>query len=214
MTQSRWATLRQEYTQAGLLEGDVAAHPLNQLEIWLHQAQTAGVLEPNAMTLASATTDGVPSARVVLLKGLDEHGIVFYTNYESHKAREIEANPRVAATLVWLDLERQVCISGEVTRVSREESEAYFATRPRGSQLGAWASAQSSGVKDRATLEAQLAEVEARFLGRDVPTPEHWGGYRIAPRTVELWQGRPNRLHDRLCYTRVEGTWRVDRLSP
>ena len=214
MTQSRWATLRQEYTQAGLLEGDVAAHPLKQLEIWLHQAQTAGVLEPNAMTLASATTDGVPSARVVLLKGLDEHGIVFYTNYESHKAREIEANPRVAATLVWLDLERQVCISGEVTRVSREESEAYFATRPRGSQLGAWASAQSSGVKDRATLEAQLAEVEARFLGRDVPTPEHWGGYRIAPRTVELWQGRPNRLHDRLCYTRVEGTWRVDRLSP
>ncbi len=214
MTQSRWATLRQEYTQAGLLEGDVAAHPLKQLEIWLHQAQTAGVLEPNAMTLASATTDGVPSARVVLLKGLDEHGIVFYTNYESHKAREIEANPRVAATLVWLDLERQVCISGEVTRVSREESEAYFATRPRGSQLGAWASAQSSVVKDRATLEAQLAEVEARFLGRDVPTPEHWGGYRIAPRTVELWQGRPNRLHDRLCYTRVEGTWRVDRLSP
>ncbi len=214
MTQSHWASLRQEYTRAGLVEGDLAADPLTQLEIWLHQAQAAGVTEPNAMTLATATADGVPSARVVLLKGLDARGLVFYTNYQSHKAREIESNPRVAATLVWLDLERQVRVSGEASRVTREESAAYFATRPRGSQLGAWASAQSDIVTDRATLEAQLAQAEARFLGRDVPVPEQWGGYRIAPHTVELWQGRRNRLHDRLCYTRVEGTWRVDRLSP
>ena len=214
MTHSPWANLRQEYSQAGLLETELASDPLSQLETWLHQAQAANVAEPNAMTLATSTPDGIPSARVVLLKGLDQRGLVFFTNYASDKGIEMEANPRVAVTLVWLELERQVRVCGTVTRVSREESAAYFATRPRGSQLGAWASHQSKVVADRAALEAQLTAVEARFLGQDVPVPEHWGGYRIAPQTVEFWQGRRNRLHDRLCYTAAAGTWRIERLSP
>mgnify|MGYP000671544673 CR=1 FL=1 len=182
----------------------------------LDEAKTAGEPEPTAMTLATADAAGRVSARIVLLKSFDEHGFVFHSNYDSIKGAQLAAHDNAALCLLWKTLrdQVQVRIEGVVKKASEAESDAYFAYRPRGSQLGAWASAQSSVVKDRATLEAQLAEVEARFLGRDVPTPEHWGGYRIAPRTVELWQGRPNRLHDRLCYTRVEGTWRVDRLSP
>jgi pyridoxamine 5'-phosphate oxidase len=214
MTQSPWAHLRQEYSQAGLLESDLAADPMDQLEAWLRQAQAANVAEPNAMTLATCAPDGAPSARVVLLKGLDARGLVFFTNYTSHKARDMEHEPRVALTLVWLELERQVRVTGTVARVTPEESAAYFATRPRGSQLGAWASHQSEVVADRAALEAQLVAAEARFDGRDVPVPEHWGGYRVAPRTVEFWQGRRNRLHDRLRYSAAAGTWRIERLSP
>lgn len=214
MSNSPWAGLRQEYTREGLTEADAHADPFAQLEAWLHQAHAANVTEPNAMSLATATPDGVPSARYVLLKGVDATGLVFYTNYESHKARELEVNPRAAIAMAWLELQRQVRVQGDVSRVSREESAAYFATRPRGSQLGAWASAQSEIVPNRAALEARLAQVSAEHEGREVPVPPHWGGYRLAPRVFEFWQGRPNRMHDRLRYTRTEGTWRIDRLSP
>jgi pyridoxamine 5'-phosphate oxidase len=166
------------------------------------------------MTLATCAPDGAPTARVVLLKGLDARGLVFFTNYASHKAVDIAHDPRVALTFVWLELERQVRVTGTAVRVTPQESAAYFATRPRSSQLGAWASHQSEVVADRAALEAQLAAVEARYEGTEVPVPEHWGGYRVAPLTMEFWQGRRNRLHDRLRYSTTAGTWRIERLSP
>lgn len=209
------AAIRIEYARAGLAERDVDPSPLRQLERWVRDAIDAGHPDPTAMTLATASADGAPNARVVLLKGIDEAGLAFYTNYESGKGRELAANPRASVCFHWVLLERQARVAGAVERVSRAESEAYFASRPRESQLGAWASRQSEVLAGRAELDARLAEVRARFEGGDVPCPPFWGGYRIVPERVELWQGRPSRLHDRLRYTRVgPRAWRIDRLSP
>ncbi len=212
--------IRSEYARAGLQERDVDPSPIVQLETWLREAIAAQHPEPTAMTLATATPDGEPSARVVLLKGLDERGLVFYTGYDSEKGRQLAANPRASACFFWVMLERQARVTGSVARVSREESEAYFRSRPRESQLGAWASAQSTVIAGRSELEARLADVRARFGAEgDVPCPPRWGGYRLVPDRLELWQGRVSRLHDRLRYTRIsptldEARWQIERLSP
>jgi pyridoxamine 5'-phosphate oxidase len=208
------ARLRREYTRAGLREYDAEEDPLEQFRRWFDEALAADLHEPNAMTLATATPDGRPSARVVLLKGFDERGFVFYTSYEGRKARELETNPYCALVFYWGELERQVRVEGRVSRVADEESDAYFAKRPRGSQLGAWVSEQSRPVRDRGALEDRLRELEAEYEGREVPRPRFWGGYRVEPETVEFWQGRENRLHDRLAYRRSEGLWRRERLQP
>ena len=207
--------LRREYTLAGLKESDLDPNPFKQFDTWFQQALAAGLPEPNAMTLATATLDGKPSARIVLLKGFDEGGFVFFTNYESQKGRELLANPRAALVCYWIELERQVRISGGVSRVSAEESEEYFQSRPLGSQLGAWASQQSEVVGERKILEDKLEQLTREYQTKPVPVPPHWGGYRVAPETLEFWQGRPNRLHDRLRYTRQpRGQWLIERLSP
>lgn len=208
------ADLRREYAHARLDESEVDPDPLAQFRRWFDDARRAKLLEPNAMTLATATPDGSPSARVVLLKGADELGFAFYTDYRSQKGRELEHNPRAALVFYWGELERQVRITGTVSRVAREESDAYFRTRPRGSRLGAWASEQSAVLPGRAALEARIRELAARHPDDDVPLPPHWGGYRVRPETIEFWQGRENRLHDRVRYVRDGGGWRIQRLSP
>ncbi len=208
------ADLRREYALARLDERDAAPDPITMFARWFAEAQAADVAEPNAMTLATATADGAPSARMVLLKGVDEHGFVFFTDYRSGKAAELEANPRAALVFHWVELERQVRVAAPTSRVSREETEAYFRSRPLGSRLGAWASEQSSVIADRAELDARLREVERRFPGGEVPAPPHWGGYRLDPATVEFWQGRASRLHDRIRYSRRGGAWVVERLAP
>jgi len=190
------------------------ADPIDLFESWFEAAQEAGVLLPEAVTLATASTDGVPSARMVLLKGVDRGGFVFFTNYGSRKAREMDANPRAALCFHWAILQRQVRVSGRVTRVTAEESAAYFATRPRGSQIGAWASRQSERLGNREELEKSVRELSARFEGKDVPLPPFWGGYRLEPETIEFWQGRVDRLHDRLVFRRAEGGWSTERLHP
>ena len=207
--------IRTDYARAGLDERDANPSPFVQARIWLDEAVAAKHPDPTAMTLATADAAGTPSARIVLLKGLDERGLVFFTNYESAKGHAIAQNARVAANLFWILLERQLKVVGTVEKTTREESEAYFRSRPRGSQLGAWTSKQSVVIPNRAHLEAELAEVTARFEGGDVPCPPHWGGYRIVPAEMEFWQGRPSRLHDRLQYTRNgDAAWRIDRLAP
>ena len=207
--------LRREYTLAGLKESDLDPSPFKQFDRWFQQALAAGLPEPNAMTLATATPDGKPSARVVLLKGFDERGFVFFTNYESQKGRELSANPLAALVCYWVELERQVRISGRVSKVSGEESEAYFRSRPLGSQLGAWASRQSEVVAGRKILEDTLEQLTQEYETKPVPVPPNWGGYRVAPGTIEFWQGRPNRLHDRLRYTlQTNSQWLIERLSP
>jgi len=207
--------LRREYALAGLKESDLDSNPFRQFDKWFQQALAAGLPEPNAMTLATATLDGKPSARVVLLKGFDEQGFVFFTNYESQKGRELAANPQAALVCYWTELERQVRIVGQVSRVSAEESEAYFQSRPLGSQLGAWASQQSEVVGGRKILEDRLERLTQEYQTKLVPLPPYWGGYRVAPETIEFWQGRPNRLHDRLRYTLQSGNqWLIERLSP
>jgi pyridoxamine 5'-phosphate oxidase len=209
------ATIRTEYERAGLRERDTHPSPAKQVEHWLREAIEAGHPEPNAMTLATATSDGVPSARVVLLRSIDANGAVFYTSYESEKGRHLAENPRASAVFFWPLLERQIRISGHVTKVDREASEAYFRTRPRASQLGAWASRQSAVLRGRVELEEHLMEVTAKHRDGDVPCPPRWGGYRISLERVELWQGRPSRLHDRLRYARVgERRWKIERLAP
>ncbi len=206
--------LRNEYTRAGLRESEVARDPIDQFRRWFEEALAANLHEPNAMTLATATPDGSPSARIVLLKGFDERGFVFYTNYEGRKAGELEPNPRCALLFYWGELERQVRIEGRADRVPDEESDAYFASRPRGSRLGAWTSEQSQPVENRAALEDRLRELEEEYEGREIPRPPFWGGYRVEPETFEFWQGRENRLHDRLLYTRSDGVWKIQRLQP
>jgi pyridoxamine 5'-phosphate oxidase len=181
---------------------------------WFDDARAADLLEPSAMTLATATADGVPSARMVLLRGVDQRGFVFYTNYESRKAAELAANPRAALVFWWGALQRQVRVEGPVQPTSQEESAAYFRTRPPGSRLSAWASPQSRVIPGREVLDQRVAELAARHPDGDVPLPPFWGGYRLVPEVVELWQQRPDRLHDRLRYTRTPGGWRIERLAP
>lgn len=210
---SHLADLRKDYDRAGLSEQDLARDPFRQFACWLQEAEAAGLPEPNAMTLATATPEGRPAARTVLLKAVDERGFMFYSNHGSRKGRELAANPRATLLFPWFALERQVIVEGPVVRIPREESEAYFHRRPRAHQLAAWASAQSQPIASRAGIEHAMQAVEARYAGREVPLPPSWGGYRLAPETVEFWQGR--RLHDRLRYRRApDGGWAVERLSP
>jgi len=207
--------LRKEYTRAGLDESDAAQDPIEQFRWWFDEALAAGLHEPNAMTLATATPGGSPSARIVLIKGFDERGFVFYTNYGGRKARELEKNPYCALVFYWGELGRQVRAEGRASRVRGEESDAYFASRPRGSQLGAWVSEQSRSIGNRGALELRLRELEREYDGREIPRPPFWGGYRVEPEAIEFWQGRENRLHDRLLYRRSgEGGWKRERLQP
>ena len=205
---------RIEYRQGRLDESTVADEPLGQFREWYQAAMAAAVPEPNAMTLATTAADGGPSARVVLLKGVDDRGFVFFTDYRSQKGTELQHRPRAALVFFWQPLERQVRVGGSVERVTRAESEAYFDSRPEGSKAGAWTSRQSSTIPDRSALERALAETEARFRDQAVPCPPYWGGYRVVPDSVEFWQGRPSRLHDRIRYRREAGVWIRDRLSP
>lgn len=209
------AELRREYTVGGLAERDLLPEPVPMFRRWLHDATAAGVHEPNAMVVATVSADGRPSSRTVLLKGLDERGFVFFTNYRSRKAAELDANPACSLLFPWHVLERQVRVDGTAARLTEAENAAYFASRPRASQLGAWASPQSQVVSSRAELDERYDEVATRF-GDDgeVPLPPHWGGYRVAPEAVELWQGRRGRMHDRLRYRRVPEGWLVERLAP
>ncbi|HNW41733.1 MAG TPA: pyridoxamine 5'-phosphate oxidase [Opitutaceae bacterium] len=209
-----YADLRKDYTLAGLAEKDLARDPFRQFEKWFAEAQAAKVPEPNAMVLASCTADGRPSTRTVLLKALDGRGFVFYTNYESRKGRELAGNARASLLFPWIAMERQVMVEGTVSRVTREESDAYFHSRPRLSQLAAWASNQSSVIGDRALLESAMKALEKQYAGTDVPLPPNWGGFRLAPESVEFWQGRRSRLHDRLRYRRDKEGWVIERLAP
>ena len=207
------AALRQEYMRAGLHEKDLVADPLAQFGNWFEEALRSGVALPNAMTLATATKRGRPSARAVLLKGFDERGFVFYTHYGSRKGRELEENPQAMLLFCWEELERQVGIEGRASRVSAAESDDYFASRPLGSRLSAIVSPQSERVTSREALEILLEQAAKRWREAP-PRPEHWGGYRLAPERFEFWQGRKDRLHDRLCYSRAGGGWKIERLAP
>ena len=208
------ADLRKEYSLSGLLEKDLARDPFRQFDQWFQEAEAAKLVEPNAMTLATATRDGRPSARTVLLKGIDGRGFVFYTNYESRKGRELAENPRASLVFPWIALERQVIVEGSLTKLSREESDAYFQSRPRASQLGTWVSQQSSIITGRSVLEDAMKALEKKHAGADIPLPPAWGGYRLSPESVEFWQGRRSRLHDRLRYRReAGGEWIVERLA-
>jgi pyridoxamine 5'-phosphate oxidase len=209
------ADLRQEYTAGGLSEADAGDDPLALFRRWFDQAEVAGLAEPNAFALATATPDGVPSVRFVLLKALDDRGFTFFTNYDSRKGRELAANPRAAMCFLWQPLERQVRVEGAVEVVTPAESDEYFARRPLGSRLGAWASPQSAVIPDREFLEARHAELMSKYPDGVVPRPANWGGYRLLPASVEFWQGRPSRLHDRVRFARrPDGTWLRERLAP
>lgn len=208
------AELRKRHADIGLDVSDLDPDPLRQFERWLSHALEAGLTLPNTMTLATASRDARPSARVVLLKALDERGFVFYTNLESRKARELAENPRAALVFYWAELERQVRVTGAVAVVARAETEAYFRTRPFGSRVGAWASRQSEIISGRAELDERLRSLMVRYSDEVVPVPPYWGGYRLVPEEIEFWQGRENRLHDRLRYRRSDGGWEVERLAP
>lgn len=205
--------LRKEYARTLDLT-TLDPDPVAQFRKWYADAERAQLPEPNAMSLATADASGRPSARIVLLKEIDARGLVFFTDYRSRKARDLTANPRAAVTFLWKELDRQVRATGDVEIVTREESVAYFRTRPRGSRLGAWASEQSAVLSDRATLEREVAKLDAQFPGDDIPLPPHWGGYRVVPNEFEFWQGRENRLHDRFRYAREGDLWMIERLSP
>ena len=207
--------LRQSYTKGSFSESDLLDSPFEQFEKWFREAQTCDLEEPNAMCLATADANGLPSTRVVLLKDFSEKGLTFYTNYESRKAAQLEANPQAAANFLWLPLQRQVNVIGRVERVSKAGSLKYFLSRPFGSQLGAWASPQSQVITSRSILEMKLDQMKRKFGEGKVPLPDHWGGYRIVPESFEFWQGRASRLHDRFMYQRdLEGQWAAKRLAP
>jgi pyridoxamine 5'-phosphate oxidase len=207
--------LRHEYAARGLAESDLAPDPISMFGRWLAEAIAAGIGEPNAMVVSTVSADGRPASRMVLLKGVDERGFVFYTNYESRKGDELAANPACALLLPWHDLERQVRIEGEATRLSAEENQAYFSSRPRESRIGAWASPQSRPVFSREELDEDYAAAAARFEGaEEIEVPPHWGGYVVGPRVVEFWQGRRGRMHDRLVYRRTGEGWTTVRLAP
>jgi pyridoxamine 5'-phosphate oxidase len=207
--------VRKDYQRFNLREEDLDSDPIRQFHVWFDQALLCEVAEVNAMALATATPDGRPSVRIVLLRGIDDRGFTFFTNYESRKARELESNPFASMVCFWHELERQVRIEGRVERVSAEDSDSYFHGRPAGSRLGAWASPQSQVISGRDELEAQFRELEERYPDGSIPRPPNWGGYRLLPDAIEFWQGRPNRLHDRLRYTRQpQGGWLVERLAP
>ena len=214
MTRTRRHKLRARYAAAGLSRADADADPYRQFSVWLEQARAAGLAEPDAMAVATVAGNGAPSLRHVLLKGFDARGFVFFTNYGSRKARQLEANYSVAAVFPWLALQRQVIIEGEVDRLSRDDSRAYFHSRPRAAQIGAWASRQSEELKSRAELEQRVASTTAQFGRGEIPLPEFWGGYRIQPRRMEFWQGRDHRLHDRIVYVRRDSVWDISRLYP
>ena len=208
------ANIRTEYSLKGLHENELDSNPLKQFHKWFEEALQSGLYEPNAMYLGTEA-ESRPTGRIVLLKGLDEIGFVFFTNYLSKKGREMEANPQVALTFFWKELERQVRIEGRIEKTSGEESDNYFASRPRGSQIGAWVSAQSEVIESGDFLKNKQQELEAEFADKLIPRPLHWGGYRVIPDYIEFWQGRPSRLHDRLAYTKDKsGDWKIERLSP
>ncbi len=209
------AASRYEHVSKGLRRSDLDPDPIKQFGNWFTAAIEAGIRDVNAMSLATAGRDGRPSVRIVLLKGFDQDGFVFFTNYESEKGEQLEANPSAALAFYWIELDRQIRVSGKVKKTSRKESQTYFHSRPVGSQLSAWASRQSEVIDGRRVLDARMAEVTERFAGKPVPLPPHWGGYRVKPDAMEFWQGCPNRLHDRFRYTRQQdGSWRIDRLAP
>jgi pyridoxamine 5'-phosphate oxidase len=209
------AELRKNYSLGSLDVVDADHDPIRQFETWFQQAVDAKLPEPNTMTLATVDPRGRPSARIVLIKGVDERGFVFFTNYESRKGRELAANPYASLLFYWIELERQVRVEGRIVKTSEQESDAYFASRPLGSRIGAWASNQSQPIESRSQLEIREREISLQY-GDQPPRPPHWGGYRLVPETIEFWQGRPSRLHDRLLYTRASenGDWQISRLSP
>jgi pyridoxamine 5'-phosphate oxidase len=214
MNKTDLAALRQSYFQNELLEENVLENPIKQFDMWFKEALDVQILEPNAMTI-STVSDGKPHARIVLLKGYDENGFTFYTNYNSNKGKEVTETPFVSLTFFWGDLERQVRIEGSIKKVSEVESDDYYHSRPRGSQIGAWVSNQSSVIAGRAVIEQRLVELENEFKGEEIiPRPTHWGGYCVNPERIEFWQGRPNRLHDRILFTKFGDDWKIERLSP
>jgi len=209
------AASRYEHVGKGLRRSDLDPDPIKQFSNWFTAAIEAGIRDVNAMSLATAGPDAKPTVRIVLLKGFDQNGFVFFTNYESEKGKQLAANPYAAMAFYWIELDRQIRISGEVEKTSREESQIYFRSRPIGSQLGAWASRQSDVIDGRRVLDARMSEMTERFANKAIPVPPHWGGYRLKPDVFEFWQGRPNRLHDRFRYTRqANGSWLIERLAP
>ena len=207
--------LRKDYGKMGLDEKDLSPDPFKQFEKWITEAANAGVIEPDAFTLSTVSAEGKPSSRIVLLRNFDNRGFTFYTNYESQKGRELEQNPYVAMNFFWTDVERQIRICGRAGKITVLESMEYFRSRPRASQIGAWASEQSRELMSREMLENRIAEIEQKFHGKDVEKPPHWGGFLVKPESVEFWQGRPSRLHDRFLYSATGvGTWEIKRLNP
>jgi pyridoxamine 5'-phosphate oxidase len=208
-------SLRNEYSKAALDAKSVSQDPISQFTKWFEEAIAAKVPEPNAMNLATINENGRPASRIVLLKGIEDYKFVFYTNYQSRKGKELDQNPACSLTFFWPELERQVRVEGVASRIDEKRSEKYFQSRPRGSQVGAWASPQSSVISDRALLEERAKQIEVKYKGEEIlPKPNQWGGYEIDPLMIEFWQGRPSRLHDRILYTKDEGTWKINRLAP